>query len=738
MSPRRFLIRALAGGLLGVSLLAHAAQPGDVRVYQATPHSVRLVIGPIQDTPVLASRAWPEAQELGSDNLALGGWRLNHDAATGTIRICRADDSLVQEIRPDASGQGFSFALGAGPLLGLGGGGRQFDRRGAVLPLLNGQWTPDKSTHGARIAVPYLIGTEGWAIFVLSSPGSFDLAGARGEFRTPVGTPPGLDLLVFDARDPLALMRELAELTGPAVLPPKWAFGYLQSHRTLTSAAEVLAVADIFRAKELPCDGVIYLGTGFCPSGWNRGHDSLEFNPAIFGDKPAALLEKLHARNFHIVAHVTPPPVELRYASGPAGAPELVRKRWDGDELHGAVTDVAVDVADSRHVENYWRRHESAFAAGMDGWWPDEGDAYDVASRFARHRMYYEGPLASRPGVRPWNFQRNGYTGVARYGGWIWSGDLESRWASLAAQVPVALNFSLTVSPFWGSDIGGWKPTRELTGELFVRWFQFAAFTPSFRGHGRMWQLRLPWGWGVESMWQREPAAAPDDEAPAPGALPDARVEPICRRYLELRYQLLPYNYSLARQARDDGLPLMRALWLHYPQDACAIACGDEYLWGRDLLVAPVTSPGAATRKVYLPPGQWHDWWTGARHAGGRDITRAVDLATLPLYARAGAIIPLDAVRQHTGEVLSTPTTLRIFPGADGAFTLYADDGATTAYLAGHGTWTRFTWHDAARRLRIERLKSDAPLAPREFLVQVGLGTPRVVSFDGQAAEIVF
>ena len=177
--------------------------------------------------------------------------------------------------------------------------------------------------------------------------------------------------------------------------------------------------------------------------------------------------------------------------------------------------------------------------------------------------MYYEGPLLDRPNVRPWNLQRTGYAGVQRYGGWIWSGDIDSRWKTLAAQVPVGQNHSLSVSPYWGTDIGGFYPTRELTGELYVRWFQFGAFCPSFRAHGRTWHLRL--AVGLEHRRIRPARTYP--QHPDPNELHNADVEPICRKYLELRYRLLPYNYTLCREAHDTGLPFIRALWLHYPDD---------------------------------------------------------------------------------------------------------------------------------------------------------------------------
>ena len=183
-------------------------------------------------------------------------------------------------------------------------------------------------------------------------------------------------------------------------------------------------------------------------------------------------------------------------------------------------------------------------------------------------------------------------------------------WKTLAAQVKVGLNSSLSLSPFWGTDIGGFFPSAngEYTGELYARWFEFAAFCPSFRSHGRNWWLHRPWGWNTGETGPVESRPLPN-----PRELHNAEVEPICQKYLNLRYQLMPYTYTITREARDTGLPLMRALWLEYPRDAEAAKLGDEFLWGRDLLVAPVTEKGATSRRIYLPPGDWFDWWSGEK-----------------------------------------------------------------------------------------------------------------------------
>jgi alpha-glucosidase/alpha-D-xyloside xylohydrolase len=247
----------------------------------------------------------------------------------------------------------------------------------------------------------------------------------------------------------------------------------------------------------------------------------------------------------------------------------------------------------------------------------------------------------------------------------------------------------------------------------------------------------LPWGWNAGEIGPRESGERAD--YPPEAELHNAAVELICKKYLDLRYQLLPYNYTLAREACDTGLPPMRALLLACPDDPEAVKLGDEYLWGPNLLVAPVVEKGATTRRLYLPKGVWQDWWTGERLTGPRWVDRPVDLATLPLYARAGAVVPLDPVRQYTAQAVNEPTTLRIFPGADGTFTLYDDDGHSTAYQNdsdARAVWLRFRWNDAGRRLTIEpdpRVKGRPAGGARTFRVQVvgEPAAPKSVEFTG-------
>ena len=219
--------------------------------------------------------------------------------------------------------------------------------------------------------------------------------------------------------------------------------------------------------------------------------------------------------------------------------------------------------------------------------------------------------------------------------------------------MPVAINTGLTGIPYWGTDIGGFVPTKELTGELYVRWFQFGAFCPLFRSHGRTWKLRLPWGWNTGELGPNEIRTYGDAANPDPSELHNAAVEPICRKYLELRYRLMPYLYSVVREGCQTGLPIIRALWLHYRDDPTAVARGDEYLWGPNILVAPVTEKGATTRR-HLPAPRASGTTSGpaSRSRAAARSTGAVDLATMPLV-RPGrddpAAGPGQAIHRRSG-----------------------------------------------------------------------------------------
>jgi alpha-glucosidase (family GH31 glycosyl hydrolase) len=723
---------------IGAGDLSIGGRPIELRLIALSPQMLRITIAPIgargeaEPLPPAPELIVDGAGETIAATRALAGertlaWGNNRVRISDppAISVTDADGRTCQDLRilPDGA---IDFALGHGPLFGLGQGGRQFDRRGGLFERVNGQgegvqsidmnapgarapeYAFDLAGEGARITIPWIISADGWAFYFRLPVGTFDLTGARG--RLIPERAGAFDVFLIVSRDPAMIMWQQALLTGLSHLPPLWSLGYMQSHRTLVSRDAVLAEAAEFRRRKLPCDAMIYLGTGFCSDGWNTGHDSFGFNPRIFPD-PEAMLRQLHDDGMRVVVHVVDPPLHL----------------------HGAVGESS---ANPDHVAGYWARHAPALETGIDGWWPDVGDKLEIEARLARIRMYWDGAIADHPDRRPFALHRNACAGVQRYG-WLWSGDIDSAWRTLAMQVSVGLNCGLTGIALWGTDTGGFITTPELTGELYVRWFQYSAFCPLFRSHGRTWKLRLPWGWNTGDFGPEEydfrRVALPDRSE-----LHNAAVEPICRKYLELRYRLLPYTYSAVREASDTGMPVMRALWLHYPSDPDAVACGDVYLWGRDILVAPVTEKGATQRALYLPPGEWWDFWSGERVAGGRQVTRAVDLATLPLYVRSGAIIATGPVKQHTGEISDEPLRLTIYPGQDGAATLYEDDGASLDHLRGDWQAFRFTWSDRTRRLALSLLPGSKAMTRRRDFIVACHGTERTttLTFNGDPTEI--
>ena len=670
----------------------------------------------------LAERSWavPKAKVGAAQEqiVKLGGVQVKIAQDPLTFGIETASGELVQQLKIDRESGVVSFATGSAPILGLGQGGPQFDRRGSTDRMRSGQGGYQLRTHGGRVPIPWLIGTSGWAMFFHQPFGTFDFTGPESSFHpaSPAAALP-LDVFIVVSRDPRTILSEYAGLTGHPELPPLWSLGYQQSHRTLAGREEILQEARTFREKKLPCDALIYLGTGFCPSGWNTNNGEFQFNQKVFPD-PKAIFDQLHQEHFKVALHV------------------VIKAR----QMHGTVRDACDPQQPIEEQPScYWAEHRDIYSLGVDGWWPDEGDPLNIPSRLVRNRMYWEGPQLDRPNERPYALHRNGYAGMQRYASFLWSGDVYSTWETLRAHIPIAVNTGLTGIPYWGTDIGGFVPTKEFTAELYVRWFQFGAFCPLFRSHGRNWTLRLPWGWNTGDSGPMEISRYNGAALPDASELHNTQVEPICRKYLELRYRMLPYLYSAVRECTMTGLPVMRSLWLHYPDDPAAVARGDEYLWGRDILVAPVTEPGAASRRIYLPRGVWYDFWSNERHDGGRELLRNVDLETMPLYVRAGCILPLGPVKQYTGEQVDAPLTLSIYPGADGSFMLYEDDGSSFNYRKGEWMGVEMNWNDRQRLLRLTLAKGSRILPPqrRDLVVKLGDAT-RSVIFDGHPLEVRF
>src|SRR2546429_9555007 len=297
------------------SIIQIAAKPVEISLIPATPRTVRISV-----TPVDSGGAVPSDGSLVKDNwgapaarvrslaraksVRCGELTVKLSSSPLTIRVEAKDGTLVQQLRIDQETGAVSFALGDTPLLGLGAGGPQFDRRGSTDRMRSGQGGYQLRTHGGRVPIPWLIGTSGWAMFIHHPFGTFDFTGKEGKFL-PAGPQSALplDVFVVGAREPAAILGEYAKLTGYPEMVPLWSFGYQQSHRTLGTPEEIIREAKMFRGKKLPCDMMIYLGTDFCPNGWNTHNGEFTWNPAAFPD-PKRAIQELHDEHFKVVLHI--------------------------------------------------------------------------------------------------------------------------------------------------------------------------------------------------------------------------------------------------------------------------------------------------------------------------------------------------------------------------------------------------------------------------------------------------
>jgi len=691
-----------------------------VTIVAVTPQMLRITVAAVDEAidtyyndGSLVARKYPptlhsQRTDAPADQVSWGDCSVHLDTAPLRVSVQHPQRGTIQELTFHPEMNQVLFQCGGAPVYGLGPGADALDRRGSQDRMRNGAGD-NLRIYGARNPIPWLMG-KGWGLYFHLPTGLFDLSADTGIWR-PSDVARAQDIFLMVGDTPADLLRQYAELTGYPHLPARWTLGFQQSHRTLDSRQQILDEARTFREKKLPCDTVIYLGTGFCPSGWNTGHGSFVFNQAVFPD-PQDIVREFHDQHFNVVLHVVNPP----------------------ETLHGSVDDTGVAASVAGDAANYWEQHVPFVHLGVDGWWPDEGDVLPTPERLVRNRMYWEGGRKTRPDRRPFALHRNCYAGIQRWG-WLWSGDTESRWRTLETQIMEGINAGLNGVPWWGTDIGGFVPTREFTAELYIRWFQFGAFCPSFRCHGRTWQLRRPWGWDTGSYGPSEMGPRAAEFLPREEDLHNAAVEPICRKFLETRYRLLPYLYSSAWETHTTGLPLIRSLGLAFPDDAQAWTTVDAYLFGPNLLVAPIYHQNATDRAVQLPAGTWWDFWAGQRVEGGQSAKLLAGLDSMPVLVRAGSVVPTGPVKQYTDEPSTEPVTLTVYPGADGAFTFYDDDGLSFAYERGDYQEISMRWDDAAKTLTLHRAKG-AQTQQRTFRVKLASGAEQSVTLRSGSATV--
>jgi len=611
---------------------------------------------------------------------------------------------------------------------GLGEGGRQFDRLGGARQLWNSHFGHGP---GSDIGVPLLLSTAGYGLFFDNS----------SDARLIVGRTEDHDRIVYEVEDgPLdwyflqgsdlrGVLAEVAALLGRPPLPPRWSLGFLQSTRHFTDTAEVRGLAASLRERRIPCDGLVFLSTYGDAMGWNRGVGHLEFQPQLM-PQPAELLAELRAANYQVIIHEYP----VLHEESPLFAEALEHGYLlaEGYERLNPLDRPTTNFHEGQRFIDFshpgartwwWEHHRPLADLGVGGWWLDGGEGPPASAALhggngrtlhnlydrLRQQAFAEGESRDYPERRPFLLCRSGAVGMQQYGAGCWSGDINNTFATLEAQIPLGLNTGMSGIPYWGTDIGGFYHPIPESGELYARWFQFGAFCPGFRAHGTVWRDHLPWAHGKE-------------------------IEAICRRYAELRYCLLPYTYTLAWQAHTQGLPLMRPLVLNYPDDPAVWELGSQYLWGDDLLVAPVTRQGATAWPVYLPTGAWYDYWTHRRYDGPVGVTVEAPLDRLPLFVRGGAILPLAPVAQFDGERSWDEITLLIYPAASSRFDLYEDDGRTNGYRQGRYAITTISYVSEGGRItvRIGSPIGDGGVIPpdRVYTLQILSDAPSRVWVD--------
>jgi alpha-glucosidase (family GH31 glycosyl hydrolase) len=715
--------------------LRFAAEGGAVLITVCRPGILRLELARDGRPPgpsLVERRDWPEPRFEVADGeparlttsalqLALEGTppRLAFADPTGAWLLREPADGGMR-VEPGAERVRADFAFtGEQHFYGLGQGGGRLDRLGVTRQLWNSHLGHGP---GSDMALPLLISSRGYALF-FDNPADGAVAvgrsdnGVRIVYTAATGPLAWYFLIAADLR---ALLAEVAELLGRPPLPPRWALGFLQSTRHFGDTAELQRLPRTIRDKRIPCDALIFLSTYGEALGWNRGVGHLEFQPDLW-PKPEPLLDEIRRQHFEVITHEYP----VLHEASPLFAEAEARgfllttgyERGGGGTANYREGQRHIDFSDPGARAWWWAAHRELVRLGVGGWWLDGGEGPPAAAKLAagdgtllhnvydrfRYQAFAEGEAAARPDQRVFLLCRSGAAGMQRFGASCWSGDINNDFPTLEAQVPLGLNTGLSGVPYWGTDVGGFFHPVAETGELYARWFQFGAFSPIFRSHGWVWREHVPWAHGPE-------------------------VEAICRRYAELRYRLLPYTYTLAWQAHTRGLPLMRPLVLNYADDPRTWTLDHEYLWGDDLLVAPVTREGATSWPVYLPAGRWFDFWTGARHDGPAGVTVDAPLDRLPLFVRGGAILPLGPVVQHAGERPLDEVVLQIYPAGASRFELYEDDGRTNGYRQGRYALTTIDCvaQMGGVTIRIGPPMGDASIVPaeRRYLLRLRLDRP--------------
>jgi len=694
---KEFVGDYLAHELQENSVVFHC-QNADVVVQICTPEMVKIALlprgNPEEDTSfVVIHRLWPEATfsvrdeggylRLETDQLVLlcskSPFRMSFREPSGRVLLRERSEGGLGWEGP------WRFAYfqlePAEHFYGLGEKGIPLDRRGYAFDTYNrAHYRYESPEATMNINIPFLCSPRGYGLyFDTPYPGYFDL-GASDPAAFYYRADGGAMVFYFIYGPSLKeVIQRYTWLTGRQPLPPIWALGYLQSKFGYRSEAEARDVVSTLRQKGIPCDALIldlyWYGTptDMGNLSWDTSH----------WPQPEQMIADFRAQGVKVVLIEEPyvTTQSVNYA-------EAAQKGYFGHDAFGQPIVIpffwagAASLLDFTHPEVqswWWDKHKPLIDQGIAGWWTDLGEPeahpeimrHFLGSRDKVHNIFnllwskslFENFRRYRPNDRFFNLTRSGFAGMQRYATFPWSGDVAKTFEGLRVQLPIILGMGLSGVAYQHSDISGFAGWT--TPELYARWMAFGAFCPIMRVHSAN-QSAEPWAFGPQ-------------------------VEAIAKNFIQWRYRLLPYTYTYAYLNHKTGMPLARALVLEFPNDPHVSNLSSEYLWGEHLLVVPVTRAGVTQVEVYLPAGEWVDFWTDRLYAGPQAFEAEAPLERIPLFVRRGAILPLAPVRLHTDDFPPDTLFLHIYPtDSSTAFTLYEDDGHTLDYQRGAFALTTF------------------------------------------------
>jgi alpha-glucosidase len=624
-----------------------------------------------------------------------GEWTLLNDA--GEVLIPRHE---LGGLNPESSSGNTDVTIMLGwdrhqPIIvyGCGNGVDALQQSNTTTGLSNG-----------RAVIPYYWSAAGYAVLAVTAndnqPARWRGA-TNGEYLA--WTFPGreAELYLIPAASLKAAAEAGARLTGFAPVPPRWALGYLQSRWGWKDRAYIENTLQQFQTLKIPVDAFIYDFEWYTTepdyklsAAGVAGFEDFGWNTNLFPD-PTAQITAYKGQGVHFVGIRKP-------RMGNRDTLAMVRaKGWNlqiekGEKYHSR----DVNFGNPEFREWYIGQSAGLLQAGVDGWWNDEGES--TFTTYFYWNLAEAGALARyRPGQRLWTLNRAFSPGLQRFGAAAWTGDIQSSWKALASTPTSLLNWSLAGMPYETCDIGGFS--GHPSPELLSRWMEAGVFFPIMRSHSEIHMTpRFPWLYG-----------------------PDALAA--IRQAIELRYRLIPLYYSPAHETFQTGVPLMRPLFMEFPDDPQTANLSDQWMMGGSLMAAPLLQAGGQ-RTVYLPPGRWYGFGSNLPLKGKRTIEVTATLDEIPFYIRAGSLLPLGPVIQHTSQLPGGPLELQIYPGQDATFTLFEDDGETTDYLKGQIRRTTFTWRDKTGRLSWKR---EGPYAGRDVFQSL-----HVVLFDPRGKAV--